>query len=85
MGDFLTFRRMVTPILIQVVYWIVTVVMIVGGLVVLVAAPGGTERALGLAVLVLGPLRCPSLCRSAPGVFRINETLTDIRNMKGQG
>ena len=32
MGDFLTFRRMVTPILIQVVYWIVTVVVIAAAL-----------------------------------------------------
>ena len=85
MGDFLTFRRMVTPILIQVVYWIVTVVVIVGGLVVLVAAPGGTERALGLAVLVLGPLVVRVYAEVLLVVFRINETLTDIRNMKGQG
>ena len=85
MGDFLTFRRMVTPILIQVVYWIVTVVVIVGGLVVLVAAPGGTERALGLAVLVLGPLVVRVYAEVLLVVFRINETLTDIRNMKGRG
>ena len=65
MGDFLTFRWMVTPILIQVVYWISTIVVIVGGLVVLVAAPGGTERALGLAVL---------------GVCPRNNVLTDIRH-----
>ena len=84
MGDFLTFRRMVTPILIQVVYWIVTVVVIVGGLVVLVAAPGGTERALGLAVLVLGPLVVRVYAEVLLVVFRINETLTDIRNMKGR-
>ena len=82
MGDFLTFRRMVTPILIQVVYWIVTVVVIVGGLVVLVAAPGGTERALGLAVLVLGPLVVRVYAEVLLVVFRINDTLTDIRNMK---
>ena len=85
MGDFLTFRRMVTPILIQVVYWISTIVVIVGGLVVLVAAPGGTERALGLAVLVLGPLVVRVYAEVLLVVFRINETLTDIRNMKGQG
>ena len=76
---------MVTPILIQVVYWIVTVVVIVGGLVVLVAAPEGTERALGLAVLVLGPLVVRVYAEVLLVVFRINETLTDIRNMKGQG
>ena len=82
MGDFLTFRRMGTPILIQVVYWIVTVVVIGGGLVVLVAAPGGTERALGLAVLVLGPLVVRVYAEVLLVVFRINDTLTDIRNMK---
>ena len=82
MGDFLTFRRMVTPILIQVVYWIATVVVIVGGLVVLVAAPEGTERALGLAVLVLGPLVVRVYAEVLLVVFRINDTLTDIRNMK---
>lgn len=42
MGDFLTFRRMITPILIQVVYWITTVAVIVAGFAMLLSPTSET-------------------------------------------
>ena len=48
MGDFLTFRRMVMPILIQIVYWIATVAVVITGLVILIAADDGATRLSGL-------------------------------------
>ena len=80
MGDFLTFRRMITPILIQVVYWITTVAVIVAGFAMLLSE--GTERVLGLGVLVLGPLVVRVYAEVLLVVFKINDTLTDINNMK---
>ena len=83
MGDFLTFRRMITPILIQLVYWIATVVVVVAGIAMLLT--DGTERLLGLAVLILGPLFVRVYAEVLLVVFRINETLTDIKNLKERG
>ena len=31
--DFLVFRRMVTPIIIQVIFWLLTAIVMIGGLV----------------------------------------------------
>ena len=42
--DYLTFRRMIIPVLIQVMYWIVTVVVILGGLNYLIFGDGAVER-----------------------------------------
>ena len=83
MGDFLTFRRMITPMLIQLVYWIATVVVVVTGIAMLLT--DGAERLLGLAVLILGPLVVRVYAEVLLVVFRINETLTDIKNLKERG
>ena len=77
--EYLSFKRMVTPILIQVVYWIFTVVVVIGGLVLLFTG-NGDERWLGLALLILGPIGVRLYAEIFMVVFRINETLTDIRN-----
>ena len=52
MGDFLRFRRMVTPVLIQVLFWLGVLAVLVAGVVMMI-----TEDVLvGLAILVLGPI-----------------------------
>ena len=60
MGDFFAFRRMITPVLIQIIYWVVTVVVVIVGFAGLVGGEGGGERLIGLGTLILGPLfvRC---------------------------
>ena len=79
---FLTFRRMITPVLIQIVYWILTVIAVIGGLVLLVSGDGD-ERWGGLALLILGPIAVRLYAEIFMVIFRINETLTDIRD-RGQ-
>jgi hypothetical protein len=51
MGDFLAFRKFVTPIVIQVIFWIAIVGTVIVAFVVMKDSPIG-----GLAILVLGPL-----------------------------
>lgn len=77
--DFLTFRRMITPVLIQVAYWILTAIVVLGGLILLFTGDGD-ERWLGLALFILGPIGVRLYAEIFLVVFRINETLSDIRD-----
>ena len=77
MHDFFSFRRMITPIIIQVLFWIFTAIAVIGGIVLLFR--GGAQTALGLVWIVVGPLIARVYCEILIVVFRINETLTDIR------
>jgi hypothetical protein len=87
--DFLLFRRMLTPILIQVVFWIgVGYFALTGG-----ATLVGTLLLRGidlwtivlavlaaLAQLILGPLLLRVGCEAILVLFRIHETLREIRD-----
>ena len=54
MEDFLSFRRMVSPTLIQIVYWLATIVVVIVGLVLI--SRGGSVAAVGVGYLIVGPL-----------------------------
>lgn len=79
MNDFITFRRMLTPILIQVIYWLATVAVVIGGLVALAVGDDAGERLLGVGMLILGPVVVRVYCEILMVVFRMNETLSEIR------
>ena len=78
--DFLTFRRMITPIFIQAIYWVVTALVILGGLGLLFAGDGAEMKLLGLALIIIGPIGVRIYAEILLVVFRINDTLTDIYN-----
>ncbi len=93
MLDFLTFRRMITPIIIQVLFWIGVVVVIGAGCITIaggLAAFGSTsgsnqQTAAGAAVggvllILFGPLVLRIYAEVLMVLFRINETLTDVCN-----
>lgn len=73
MGDFLTFRRMITPIIIQVLFWVGIAAVLITGLIMLTQEPF-----LGLLIIVLGPIAVRIYCEILILFFRMNETLTDI-------
>ena len=77
--DFLTFRRMITPLLIQALFWVFSAVVIIAGIVLVIAGPGALQRMLGLFAIFLGPLAVRVYLEICMVAFRINETLTDIR------
>jgi hypothetical protein len=84
MGDFLTFRRMITPILIQIFFWLGFLGCIAVGIVMISGADSyrGQELMLpaGILVIIFGPWVIRIICEIMIVIFRINETLTDIRN-----
>jgi len=82
-NDFLTFRKMLTPIIIQIIFWIGVVLCVVGGIIGIVYGAVENESVVllySLLVVVLGPLAVRIYCEMLIVMFRINDTLTDIHN-----
>ena len=83
--DFLSFRRMITPLIIQILFWIGVIVSIIAGLIMIVSGAtsdygGGGQVLIGLLAIVLGPFVVRIWCELLILFFRMNETLTEIRN-----
>jgi hypothetical protein len=85
MDDFLKFRKMITPTIIQILFWVGVAGSVIGALVVMAMSfgsfGGGAAQFLGgLVMLVLGPVAVRIYCELLILFFRMNETLTDIKN-----
>lgn len=83
--DFLTFKKMITPAIIQVLFWILAGLAIILGLIGIVNGAtssfgGGSQVLGGLMLLVLGPVAVRVYCEILIVLFRMNATLTEIRN-----
>lgn len=79
MRDFLAFRKMVTPVLIQVYYWVGVLTSVGCGLVRILTG-SGVQILAGVALIIVGPLLFRTLCEQFILFFRMNETLTEIKN-----
>jgi hypothetical protein len=84
MKDFLAFRTMLTPILIQSVLWVGVAVCVVVAMIYILAGvgqyAGGPNVLKGVLILLLGPIAVRIYCEILIIFFRINETLTEIKN-----
>jgi hypothetical protein len=84
MEDFLKFRKMITPVIIQILFWVgvgASVIGALGMMVVGVTSDGqGIMVLVGLVMLVLGPVLVRIYCELLILFFRMNETLTEIKN-----
>ncbi len=89
MSDFWAFRTMVTPIIIQILFWIGTLICVIVGALMVIYGPSyfGAESHIelkGVLLIVLGPLGVRIYCEILLVFFRINETLTEIKHALGQ-
>jgi len=85
MQEYLTFRKMITPAAIQVLFWIAVLTCVVFGLVAIVRGAsarvgGGPEVLSGILILILGPVAARIWSEVLIVVFRILDTLTEIRD-----
>lgn len=84
MEDFLKFRKMITPVIIQVLFWVGVAIAVIGALGMMVfgvATNGqGVMVLVGLVMLVVGPVLVRIYCELLILFFRMNETLTEIKN-----
>ena len=90
MWDFLVFRKMLTPILIQILFWLSLAACIVGGIGAIIIGLVNLDSrpelvGIGLLALVVGPFAARVYCEWLIVLFRINETLTDIRRNTERG
>jgi len=77
-GEFITFRKMITPVIIQVIFWLGVIVCVIGGLGSLL----GGRALYGLGLIVLGPILVRIECELLILLFRIHDAVQDIRASK---
>jgi hypothetical protein len=79
MNEYLSFRKMITPLLIQVFFWIGVVVAVISALVMMVKG----SFFVGLVALVVGPLIVRIECELLILLFRMYDELASIRQALG--
>lgn len=77
-GDFFSFRTMITPIIIQVIFWLGVVGCVIMGL----GAVMGGRGLYGLVLIVVGPIVVRIECELLILLFRIHDALQEIRASK---
>ena len=84
--DFLAFRRMLTPMIVVGLFWLGMVLCVIGGIVQIVIGlvarygHGGITVLVGILTMVIGPVLVRLWCEVVLLFFRMNESLTDIKN-----
>ena len=83
MGDFLAFRKMIAPTIIQIIFWVGVVACVIAGLGAIVGGSslpmGGPSSTLtGLLILVVGPVLVRVYCEMLIVLFRIYDSLSAI-------
>lgn len=79
MWNFISFRRMLTPILIQIIFWIFVAYCLFVGVYDLTRHQNLKQA---LEILILAPITARIISEVCMLFFRINETLTDIRELE---
>ena len=81
MGEYLSFRKMITPVFIQVIFWFFAVVAVIAGLVVM----ANDSFVGGLLVIIFGPLVARIYPELLIVIFRINDSVSAIARGTGGG
>ncbi len=79
MNDFLKFKKMITPVIIQILFWIGVVGSVILGLILIIV--GGANARWGLMWILLGPIVTRVYCELLIVIFSINDTLTEVKNV----
>lgn len=78
MNEYLSFQKMISPIIIKALFWLCILGVVIYGLVTIF----GGSFFMGLLILIVGPLVIRIYCELLIVLFQINNTLTEIKNMK---
>ena len=86
MEDFLKFKKMMTPIIIQILFWIGVAVCVIAGIIEIVSGinasygGGGSVVFMGILLLLLGPILVRVWCELMLVLFSIHDTLVKMKN-----
>lgn len=89
MNEFLSFHKMITPVFIQIIFWIGAGLCVIGGLIGIISGAGaqygGGGQVLGSLIMIfLGPLGVRIWCELVIIMFRMNESLEAIKKNTGK-
>ena len=79
---FMYFDEMLTPKIIQLVFWVLSVLVILAGLIAIIGSfsyGGGLALLTGLLTMILGPIGIRIWCELMIVIFKIHESLQVIR------
>ncbi len=77
MKDFLTFKKMITPMIIQILFWIGVAAVVIGGFISMFSYGGFWK---GLLMVILGPIFVRLFTELLIVTFSINDSLRIIKN-----
>jgi len=80
MQDLFSFKKMITPVIINVIYWIGLIVVLLNAIFTFV---GGADPVKRVVVAAVGLIIVRVGCEALVVLFRINDNLTALRNSKG--
>lgn len=80
----ISFDRMITPVIIQILFWVGVAVSVLAGIAMMIAGcaanyGGGAQVFMGLVTLVVGPLLTRVYCELLILLFKIFDRLGDIQ------
>ena len=81
MNDYLSFRKMLTPVIIQIIFWIGAVICVLGGIIGIVTSAVADNAIMilySILTMLLGPLVVRIYCEILIVVFRINDNLVEM-------
>jgi len=85
MEDFLSFRKMVTPLIIKILFWVGVAFSVIAGLVIIISSfttrGGGGLFLFGLLVMLIGPVISRIYCEILILFFRMHDSLNEIREL----
>lgn len=89
MNEFLTFNKMITPVFIQIIFWIGVAVCVIGGFIGIISGAGmqyggGGAVLRSLILMILGPLGVRIYCEILIVLFRMNDSLIEIKKNTGR-
>ena len=87
MDDFINFRKLITPSIIKVVFWVSSVICITAGIVLIASSfgsygGGATAFLPGLLITLFGPIVLRILCESIFVLFKIYENTSSMKKSK---
>ena len=82
MGDFLRFETMITPILIQVIFWAAVFFSLVAGI-VMITGRTAPDIVGGILAIVFGPILARIYAEILIVLFKINDHLRQIQHNTG--
>jgi len=79
-GKLFRFERMITPFIIQVIFWVGVIGSIFGGIFMMIGNGGFGGVLIGLVVMLIGPIAIRIYCEILIVAFKMLSLLVDVRD-----